>query len=223
MPRTPSLRQLTRQAARFALANIFATLFATAAIADAAETLWVATPLTQPGEFTDGIEGPACDPQGNVFAVNYRKQGTIGRVTPEGQGEVFVELPKGSIGNGIRFNAAGNFLVADYTAHQILEVNPATRKVNVLAHNPAMNQPNDIAIADDGTLTHVADEWTRGNYPRSFNFDPTGNFLYCCNQRGDNVATFKVDRETGMLAFTGQYTPVGNPSIIVFLELNRTD
>ena len=93
----------------------------------------------------------------------------------------------------------------------------------VYAGNRLHDSIGIFKIADDGTLTHVADEWTRGNYPRSFGFDPTGNFLYCCNQRGDNVATFKVDRETGMLAFTGQYTGVGNPSIIVFLELNRTD
>jgi len=58
---------------------------------------------------------------------------------------------------------------------------------------------------------------TRGNYPRSFNFDPTGNFLYCCNQRADHIAVFQVDKKTGELKFTGQYAAVGNPSIIVFL------
>jgi hypothetical protein len=30
-----------------------------------------------------------------------------------------------------------------------------------------------------------------------------------------------VDRPTGRLAFTGHYTPVGNPSIIVFLDLAK--
>lgn len=73
-----------------------------------------------------------------------------------------------------------------------------------------------FSVGTDGTLTYVGEEWTRGNYPRSFNFDPTGQFLYCCNQRGDNIATFRVDRTTGKLNFTGQYTPVGNPSIIIF-------
>jgi 6-phosphogluconolactonase len=80
-----------------------------------------------------------------------------------------------------------------------------------------------FSVADNGILTYVGEEWTRGNYPRSFNFDPTGRFLYCCNQRGDNVAAFRVDRETGSLAFTGHYTPVGNPSIIVFLDLAKKD
>ena len=76
-----------------------------------------------------------------------------------------------------------------------------------------------FAVGKDGSLTFLADEWTRGNYPRSFNFDPTGEFLYCCNQRADHVTTFRVDKKTGLLQFTGHYTPVGNPSIIVFRDL----
>ena len=78
-----------------------------------------------------------------------------------------------------------------------------------------------FAIGPTGELKHVADEWTRGNYPRSFNFDPTGRFLYCCNQRADNLAVFEVNRETGLLKFTGQFVGVGNPSIIVFLDAAR--
>ncbi len=76
-----------------------------------------------------------------------------------------------------------------------------------------------FSVGADGKLAFVGDEWTRGNYPRSFNFDPTGKFLYSCNQRADNIAVFRVDHEAGGLSFTGNYTPVGNPSIIVFLDL----
>ena len=78
-----------------------------------------------------------------------------------------------------------------------------------------------FSIDSAGTLAFVADEWTRGNYPRSFSFDPTGRFLYCCNQRGDNIAVFHVDRQTGGLHFTGHYAPVGNPSSIVFLDRKK--
>lgn len=73
-----------------------------------------------------------------------------------------------------------------------------------------------FAIEKDGRLTYVTEEWTRGDYPRSFSFDPSGRFLYVCNQRADNVAIFEVDRRSGGLTFTGQYTPVGNPSCLVF-------
>ncbi|MEY4484432.1 MAG: hypothetical protein RL693_1884 [Verrucomicrobiota bacterium] len=78
-----------------------------------------------------------------------------------------------------------------------------------------------FSVGENGVLTFIGEEWTRGNYPRSFNFDPTGKFLYCCNQRGDNVAIFRVDRKTGGLTFTGNYTAVGNPSIIVFRDLAK--
>ncbi len=79
-----------------------------------------------------------------------------------------------------------------------------------------------FSIGETGALTYLGEEWTRGDYPRSFNFDPTGTFLYSCNQRSDNITAFRLDRTTGRLNFTGQYTPVGNPSIIVFLDLAKS-
>ena len=78
-----------------------------------------------------------------------------------------------------------------------------------------------FSIGENGTLTFAGEEWTRGDYPRSFNFDPSGTFLYSCNQRADHIATFRVDRKSGGLAFTGQFTPAGNPSMIVFLDLGK--
>jgi 6-phosphogluconolactonase (cycloisomerase 2 family) len=74
-----------------------------------------------------------------------------------------------------------------------------------------------FSVAADGTLAFAGEEWTRGDYPRSVAFDPSGNFLYSCNQRSDAVTTFRVDRASGRLAFTGHYTPVGAPSSIIFL------
>jgi 6-phosphogluconolactonase (cycloisomerase 2 family) len=78
-----------------------------------------------------------------------------------------------------------------------------------------------FSVGENGELTYLTEEWTRGNYPRSFNFDPTGQFLYVCNQRADHLAAFRVNRETGALDFTGQYIPVGNPSALVFLDLAK--
>jgi 6-phosphogluconolactonase len=79
-----------------------------------------------------------------------------------------------------------------------------------------------FSIAQYGDLTFMGETATGGNYPRSFNFDPTGQFLYCCNQRGDNITTFRIDRKTGRLTFTGHFTPVGNPSMIVFVDLAKS-
>lgn len=75
-----------------------------------------------------------------------------------------------------------------------------------------------FSIGPSGNLTFAGETWTRGDYPRSFTMDPSGNFVYSCNQRSDAVTSFRVNRGTGDLTFTGVYTPVGTPSIIVFLS-----
>ena len=116
---------------------------------------WVAD-----GAFTSGIEGPAVDRDGVLFAVNAGKRGTIGQVTGKNQVQVFVELPGDSIGNGIRFDAAGNLLVADYVGHNILHINRTTREVSVRAHEKNMNQPNDIAVAPNGILYASDPNWS---------------------------------------------------------------
>jgi 6-phosphogluconolactonase (cycloisomerase 2 family) len=91
----------------------------------------------------------------------------------------------------------------------------------VYAGNRLHDSIGIFSVGADGTLTSVGEEWTRGDYPRSFGFDPSGDFLYCCNQRADNIAIFRVNRKTGALGFTGHYAAVGNPSMIVFLDLAR--
>ncbi len=74
-----------------------------------------------------------------------------------------------------------------------------------------------FAVGDGGRLAYVGETWTRGDYPRSFSIDPSGRFLYTCNKRSDAICSFRRNPKTGELSFTGQYTPVGTPAIVVFL------
>ncbi|REK21564.1 MAG: hypothetical protein DWQ41_21085 [Planctomycetota bacterium] len=122
--------------------------------------LFVATPFTRAGEFTTGVEGPACDADGNLYAVNIYRQGTIGRVTPEGVGSIHVALPDDSVGNGIRFDRAGNMFIADYVNHNVLRVDAESGEITTFAHNADMNQPNDLAIAPNGTLYASDPAWS---------------------------------------------------------------
>ena len=48
----------------------------------------------------------------------------------------------------------------------------------VYAGNRLHDSIGIFSVGSSGELTFVGEEWTRGNYPRSFNFDPTGQFLY---------------------------------------------
>ena len=111
-------------------------------------------------EFTKGIEGPAVDKEGNLYAVNFREEGTIGIVDENGNGRVFVTLPEGSVGNGIRFDKAGNMFVADYTGHNVLLIKKGSKEATVWAHHPNMSQPNDLAIAPNGTIYLSDPNWS---------------------------------------------------------------
>jgi sugar lactone lactonase YvrE len=137
------------------------------------EKLFVATPLTEEKAFTPGIEGPACDARGNIYVVNFARQQTIGKITPEGKGEVWVTLPGKSTGNGIVFDTKGRMYVADYVGHNVLRIDPDTKKVTVFAHDERMNQPNDLAIAPDGTLYASDPNWKKN----------TGQ-VYCIDSSG---------------------------------------
>lgn len=112
--------------------------------------------------FTDGIEGPACDAAGNLYAVAFEKPENIGCVTPIGSVSVFVTLPDRSSGNGIVFDRDGQMYVADYGNHNVLRVDPQSKAVTVFAHDASMSQPNDLAIATDGTLYASDPNWAKG-------------------------------------------------------------
>ena len=121
--------------------------------------LYQAKVLTKSGEFTSGIEGPAADNHGNVYAVNFGAQGTIGLVDGKGRGKLVHRLPEGSIGNGIRFDKQGNMFIADYPKHNVLRVDVKTGKLTVFAHESKMNQPNDLAIDSQGNLYASDPNW----------------------------------------------------------------
>ncbi len=123
------------------------------------EELFISSEFTPVNGFTSGIEGPACDSDGNLYAVNFERQHTIGKVTPEGKASVFVELSNGSIGNGIRFNSEGYMFIADYTNHNVLKVDMDTLEISVHAHEPKMNQPNDLAISANDILYASDPNW----------------------------------------------------------------
>ena len=134
--------------------------------------------------------------------VRFDYDGDAGRLTPR---QTISTLPPGYVGSnfcsGISVSHDGKFVYAGNRLHD---------SIGIFSTDP------------DGGLKYLGEEWTRGDYPRSFAFDPTGGFLFCCNQRADNITAFRVDRKTGGLTFTGDYTPVGNPSSIAFVDLAKS-
>ena len=129
---------------------------------DLKEQLYLPKPMTLDHAFTEGIEGPASDPQGNVYAVNFGKQQTIGKIDRWGNGVAWASLPNRGTGNGIVLDSQGDLLVADYVEHKIWRVDRVTGAFVLHCHEPTMHQPNDLAIADDGTLYASDPNWSQG-------------------------------------------------------------
>ncbi|MDB5598252.1 MAG: Gluconolactonase [Xanthobacteraceae bacterium] len=117
------------------------------------QTLFDSRRLTPPGEYTGKIEGPAVDAGGTLYVVNFKTDGTIGQVKPgTTKSEPFAKLPAGSIGNGIRFDREGRMYVADFKKHNVFVFEAGQTVPQVYFHSDKFNQPNDLAMAADGTL-----------------------------------------------------------------------
>ncbi len=176
-------------------------------------SLFKAYDYTAENQFTSNIEGPAVDNDGNLFVVNYQRDGTIAAVDKNGVCSVYVQLPPNSTGNSIQFNKEGNMLVADFTGHNILLVNTTTRVVSVFCHNDNFSQPNDICINRNGQVFASDPDWKNGTgkiwridvagYPviakdqmgttNGICLSPDGRTLYVNESVQRNVWAFDVD------------------------------
>jgi len=139
-----------------------------------AEPLFEARPLTPAGEYTFGIEGPAVDADGNLYVVNFGRQGTIGKVAAgDTRSQLFAELPAGSVGVSIRFGRDRRMYVADYKKHNIFVLEPNDTIARLYFHSESFNQPNDMAIARDGTIYASDPNW-RGRSGQVWRIVPVG-------------------------------------------------
>ena len=148
------------------------------------EPLFVATPLTAEGSFTDGVEGPACDAAGNIYAVNFANDQTIGKVSPSGKAEIFITLPGLSVGNGIRFTPDGAMFIADYTGHNVWRVDMKTKALSVFAHEDSMFQPNDLALAPDGSFYLSDPDWEWDEAGQIWRVDAQGKMKKVAEKMG---------------------------------------
>ena len=175
-------------------------------------------PNTGAVSFGDGVEGarlPSGDgPRHFVFHPNghwlyviqeeastvavYRYDAVTGTLAAE---QTVSALPKDFAGTSfsseILVSPDGRFLYAANRLHDTIAV---------------------FSIGVDGRLKWMGETPTMGDYPGQTRIDPSGNFLYACNRKSDCITCFRIHRETGKLLFTGNYTGVGSPGSITFLE-----
>ncbi len=184
--------QLFVSKTRFRTRLLLATLQAVSSTAAMAQTAPIPTTASQSevfvasGTFHGEIEGPAVDAAGNIYAVNFggaaeEFKGSIGKITPSGQASHFLQLPKGSVGNGIRIDQQGRFYIADYTGHNIWRYNG--KSLSLYLHQPKMFQPNDLAISNSGVLFASDPNW-KNSSGQIWRIDKAGHSLLLESQMG---------------------------------------
>jgi len=147
-------------------------------------------------EFTKNCEGPSVGADGTVYAVNYAMDGTIAEITRRNRASIFLTLPKGSTGNGIRFGDAITFYVADFTGHNVLKVDLTTKEVSVYCNEPTMNQPNDLAITKNGHIFCSDPNWKEGT-GQVWHISPSGKAkLIAANMGTTNGIEVSPDEKT---------------------------
>ena len=84
---------------------------------------------------------------------------------------------------------------------------------------PAPEANSIVAYSIDeatGELTLIGHTTEGIDFPRAFTIDPTGTWLYVCNQQGDDIVQFAIDQATGELSATGEVTESPTPVCLVF-------
>jgi 6-phosphogluconolactonase (cycloisomerase 2 family) len=69
---------------------------------------------------------------------------------------------------------------------------------------------------ETGELTLIGHTTENIQFPRGFNFDPTGKWLYALNQKGDSIVQLAIDQESGELSPTGLIIEAPVPVSLVF-------
>lgn len=128
--------------------------------------------------------------------VFFRYDASVGSLTPQ---QTISTLPPGFTGTNfcseVIVSRDGRFLYAANRLHNSVAV---------------------FGIKKSGILHSIGETLTEGDYPTHIVLGSTGEHMYVCNARSDQITSFHVNRETGGLTFTGQYQPLGTPMCMVF-------
>ncbi|MBI2481682.1 MAG: SMP-30/gluconolactonase/LRE family protein, partial [Planctomycetia bacterium] len=119
----------------------------------------------QPELYATGFEfaeGPAFDRDGNLFVVNYRGNGNIGRITKDGTASVWCVLDaltpiegQRSQANGLKVDSEGRLVVADAGGGRLLRISADGKSGQVLAdrwNGARFNSINDVALDTKGNI-----------------------------------------------------------------------
>jgi 6-phosphogluconolactonase (cycloisomerase 2 family) len=119
-------------------------------------------------------------------------------------GTVPADFPEHKSTAEIMVHPSGKFL---YGSNRKFEDHPLADAIVAFRIDEASGKLTLIGHTTEGIL-----------FPRGFNFDPTGTWLYALTQKGDTIVQLAIDQETGELSPTGVVVAAPVPVSIVFKQ-----
>jgi len=146
----------------------------------------------------------AFHPDGNAYLIN-ELDGTLTAFAQDAETGALESI--GTVGT-LPNEFEGENLCADVHVH------PSGRFVY------GSNRGHDSIVVGEvdpanGAVTGLGHESVRGEWPRTFTIDPTGTHLFSANMHSDEIVSFAVDIETGLLSSTGQVAEVASPKCVI--------
>lgn len=136
-----------------------------------------------------------------IEIVDYDSQSDEYRIVQQVNNYDKMDRPDATSSSAIKIHPDGKYLYAAQRGHG----QASDSKINV------------FAIDDKGIPSFIHYVQSKGDIPRDFEIDPSGQFLIVANQDSDNMAVFKIDQNTGRLKDLNMVKVVPTPVCIKFL------
>lgn len=131
------------------------------------------------------------------------ENGMVGEII-QTVGTVPQDFPEDKSTAEIMVHPSGQFL---YGSNRKFEDHPLADAIVAYAIDPDTGKLKLVGFTTEGI-----------HFPRSFNLDPTGTWLYALSQKGDTALQFFIEPTTGALNATGLVTEVMVPVSLVFKQ-----
>lgn len=121
------------------------------------------------------IDGPVMDHSGSLYVGNLLQQGNIARKGPHDEKFIpWLTLPQEGRISSIRLGKNNLLLVADYKNHRIYKINLDRPNFESFFESKMLNQPNDLAISQDGSVYFTDPSWDRKKIGTIYKLNPEG-------------------------------------------------
>lgn len=164
-------------------------------------------------------EGPATDPEGNVYFTDQPNDRIVKYTAADGSFSDWLK-PAGR-SNGIAFDKAGNLLACADEKNELWSIAP-DKKVTVLVSDlggKLLNGPNDLWIRPDGNLYFTDPLYARGYWKRDKAMQQPGQYVYFFDpktKQANPVAT-DLKQPNGIVG-----TPDGKTLYVADIGANKT-